>query len=150
MTWFTLLIIACVLYRAWDFYSLAQDWKLKLKLEHLGQEAETLMQLEQYEKAEVAAKNALASAEKILSPNHPEIIACLHNLARVYYQQGRYVRPEQLYKRALAIYEKTLGPDHPAVAIFLDNLALLYRATKRDEEAETLDQRAARIRAIQR
>jgi hypothetical protein len=52
--------------------------------------------------------------------------------------------------RALAIVEKTLGPDHPYVATSLNNLAALYRTTKRDEEAESLEQRAARIRAIQR
>ncbi len=57
---------------------------------------------------------------------------------------------EPLYQRALAIREKALGPNHPNVTTSLENLAALYRATKRDEEGETLEQRAARIRAIQR
>lgn len=52
--------------------------------------------------------------------------------------------------QAVAIAEKALGPDHPNVAASLENLAAVYRATKRDEEAETLEQRASRIRAIQR
>jgi len=55
-----------------------------------------------------------------------------------------------LYQRALAIAETALGPEHPTVATSLNNLAALYRATKRDDEAEMLEQRAARIRAIQR
>ncbi len=74
----------------------------------------------------------------------------LNFLADIYRAQGQYAQAEPLYKRALAIVEKALGPDHPSVAASLENLAALYRATKRDEEAETLEQRAARIRAIQR
>ena len=74
----------------------------------------------------------------------------LNNLATLYHAQGQYTQAEPLYKNALAIEEKALGPDHPAVVTSLENLTALYRATKRDEEAETLEQRAARIRAIQR
>ena len=74
----------------------------------------------------------------------------LNNLALLYYTQGQYAQAEPLYKRSLAIWEKALGPDHPSVATSLENLAGLYRATNRDKEAETLEQRAARIRAIQR
>ncbi len=87
----------------------------------------------------------------------PDTKACLCSslterkiVASLYYYQGRYEQSEPLLNRALAIYEKALGPDHPDVATSLENLAALYRATKRDEEAETLEQRAARIRAIQR
>ena len=76
--------------------------------------------------------------------------AVLNNLAGLYRTQGQYAQAEPLYKRALAIWEKALGPDHPDVATSLESLAALYRATKRDEGAETLEQRAARIRAIQR
>ena len=50
----------------------------------------------------------------------------------------------------MEIREKALGPNHPEVATSLENLALMYRAVKRDGEAERLEQRAARIRAIQR
>ena len=74
----------------------------------------------------------------------------LNNLAGLYDTQGQYAQADPLYKRTLAIYENALGPDHPNVATSLENFAALYRATKRDEEAETLEQRAARIRAIQR
>ena len=72
------------------------------------------------------------------------------SLGGLYYTHGQYAQAETFYKRALAIREKALGPDHPDVATGLENLAALYRATKRDKEAETLEQRAARIRAIQR
>ena len=76
------------------------------------------------------------------------MIGSLNDLAMFYYDQDDYAKTEQLYKRALAISENALGPSHPFVAIILDNLAALYQDTKRDDEAEPLEQRAAKIRAI--
>ncbi|MCP9462669.1 MAG: tetratricopeptide repeat protein, partial [Nitrospira sp.] len=68
----------------------------------------------------------------------------------LYDAQGRYATAEPLLKRSLAIWEKTLGPDHPDVATSLENLAVLYRATQRSSEAQPLEQRAAKIRAMNR
>ena len=53
-------------------------------------------------------------------------------------------------KKAIALAERNVGPDHPDVATSLENLAALYREMKRTKEAEALEQRAARIRTIQR
>ena len=78
------------------------------------------------------------------------VAVSLNNLAELYKTQGQYAQAEPLYIRPLAIRDKALGADHPSVATSLENLAGLYRATNRDKEAETLEQRAARIRAIQR
>ena len=66
------------------------------------------------------------------------------------YRTGKYDRAVVVAKKALEVAEKKVGPNHPSVATSLENLAALYRATKRDEEAESLEQRAARIRALQR
>ena len=73
----------------------------------------------------------------------------LNNLAWLYLAtyDGR---AERLFKRALAIWEKAHGPDHPNVAATLAGLAKLYRITNRIAEAEKLEQRAAKIRAIER
>ena len=116
----------------------------------LNQEALRLLHAGKYDRGVVVAKKALAVAEQNVGPNHPDVATSLNNLAELYRAQGQYAQAEPLYKRSLAIWEKALGPDHPNVATSLENLALLYRATKRDKEAKRLEQRAARIRAIQR
>ncbi len=66
------------------------------------------------------------------------------------YQKGQYDRAVVVAKKALEVAQKNAGANHPDVATSLENLAVLYRAVKRDKEAEALEQRAARIRGIQR
>ena len=116
----------------------------------LNQEAVSLYQKGQYDRAVVVARQALELAERTVGPGDPNTAASLNSLALLYATQGDYAKAEPLYKRALAIDEKALGPDHPSVATTLDNLAALYRVTDRHEEAEALEQRAARIREIER
>ncbi|MDR4498412.1 MAG: tetratricopeptide repeat protein [Candidatus Scalindua sp.] len=66
------------------------------------------------------------------------------------YRTGKYGRAVVVAKKALEVAEKNVGLNHPDVASCLENLAALYRDTKRNEDAKTLEQRAARIRSIQR
>jgi len=114
----------------------------------LNQEVMELYRAGKYDRAIVVAQKALQVAEQNAGPDHPDVATSLNNLASLYQDQGDYASAEPLYKRSLAILEKALGPDHPYVAGSLENLALLYRATKRSSEADVLEQRAARIRAI--
>jgi tetratricopeptide (TPR) repeat protein len=72
------------------------------------------------------AQRALATTEKALGPNHPDLAASLADLATLYDGQGRYADAEPLLKQSLAIHEKSLGPNHPNVAASLNNLAELY------------------------
>jgi len=66
------------------------------------------------------------------------------------YQEGNYSKAILIAKQALEIAVENVGPDHPDVANILENMADLYREMKRDEEALELENRAARIRAIER
>ena len=66
------------------------------------------------------------------------------------YRAGKYDRAVVVAKKALEVAKENAGPDHPDVADALKNLAALYRAMERDDEAGPLEQRADRIRAIQR
>jgi hypothetical protein len=52
-------------------------------------------------------------------------VRVLHNLARVYHEQGRVADAEPMYRRSLSISEKALGPDHPSVVAALNSLAEL-------------------------
>jgi tetratricopeptide (TPR) repeat protein len=116
----------------------------------LNQEVMELYRTGDYDRAVTVAKKALKVAEKALGPDHPSVATSLNNLALLYATEGQYAQAEPLYKRSLAIWEKALGPDHPNVAASLNNLAALFQKTGRDKEAQVLDERATRIRAIQR
>src|SRR5262249_3263849 len=59
------------------------------------------------------------------TPQHPDLGATLHNLAKLYKKQGRYSAAQPLYVRSLDIFEKALGPDHPNVSTVLHGLAEL-------------------------
>ena len=93
------------------------------------------------------AAGALATFEKALGPEHPDVATSLNNLASLYYAQGKYAEAEPLYKRALPIDEKALGPDHPHVATSLENYAALLRKTGRTTDAAKMEARAKAIRA---
>src|SRR5208283_2733468 len=98
-----------------------------------------------YADAEPLIRQALASDEKALGPNHPNVAIRLNNLAVLLYSEGNYAAAEPLYRRALAIDEKALGPDHPDVARDLNNLAALLEAKGDYAGAEPLFRRALPI-----
>ena len=97
-----------------------------------------------YSQAELLERRTLAINETKLGVDHPNVAACLNNLARIL-QDTRPAEAEPLYRRALAIDEASFGPDHPRVATGLNNLALLLQGTNRSAEAEPLIRRALAI-----
>ena len=48
----------------------------------------------------------MATFEKTLGPDHPDLVDILDNLAAFYKDQGRYADAQQLFKRSAAIREK--------------------------------------------
>jgi tetratricopeptide (TPR) repeat protein len=50
----------------------------------------------------------------------------LHNLAKLYYYQGKYKKAEPLFLQALTMKKKLLGDEHHDVANSLHNLAKIY------------------------
>ena len=99
-----------------------------------------------YSQAESLLALALSMYEKILGPDHPNVVTSRGNLAKLYSDQGKYSLAEPLLKRALERSEKVLGPDNPAVATDLNKLGGLYEAQARYAEAESLYRRALGIR----
>ena len=51
--------------------------------------------------------------EAALGGSHPEVAACLNNLAVLLKSVGRHAEAEQLYVRTIAIKERSMGPTHP-------------------------------------
>ena len=66
-----------------------------------------------YGQSELLYKRALATREKGLGPDHPDVVTTLNNLALLYRAQGHYGQAEALYKRAQAIWEMPSVPIIP-------------------------------------
>jgi tetratricopeptide (TPR) repeat protein len=95
-----------------------------------------------YSDAIAVAQQLLATLEKTLGRDHPDVGMVVANLALMYQSQDRYAEAEALFRQALTIQEKALGSDHPAVATSLNNLALFYTKHGSFSEAEALYKRS--------
>jgi len=104
-----------------------------------------LYQQGKYAEAIPLAEKILATFEKVLGTENPEIVTFINLLAVLHQQQGNYAQAEPLYQRSLAISEKALGSQHPDVAIILNNLAEMYRYMGDYTKAEPLYQRSLTI-----
>lgn len=104
-----------------------------------------LYQQGKYTEAIPLAERILATFEKALGTENPEIVTFINLLAVLHQQQGNYAQTEPLYLRSLAISEKALGSQHPDVAIILNNLAETYRYMGDYTKAEPLYQRSLTI-----
>ena len=62
----------------------------------------------------------------------------MHDLERLYEEDGRHAEAESFYKRSLAIYEHSLGANDGRVAMNLSNLGELYRIIGRYKDAKAL------------
>ncbi len=58
---------------------------------------------------------------RLLGEEHPDVVQSIHDLAFLYYAQGRYSEAEPLCKEALAIAERVLGVDHPTTSTIGEN-----------------------------
>ena len=58
----------------------------------------------------IVFKRSMATFEKTLGPNHPDLADILDNLAGLYKAEGRYSDAEQILKRSMAIRGKTSRP----------------------------------------
>ena len=104
---FARLIVICWCALLLTQFAAAQDSEWK----GLNQEARSLHEQGNYDRAIVVAKKALEVAEREFDPEHPNVATALNNLALFYYAQGQYAAAEPLYKRSLAIKEGAFGPD---------------------------------------
>jgi len=100
----------------------------------------------EYAAAEVVAKRGLATQERALGSDHPDVARSLNNLGIVYHDEARYADEEPLHMRAVVIREKALGPDDLQIAFSLTNLANLYQLQERYADAEPLNLRSLAIR----
>jgi hypothetical protein len=93
---------------------------------------------------EIAAREALASAEQNYGPDDPQVAIRLSKLAELL-GQDRQGEVEQLLRRALRIDEQYYGPDHPGIEDRLHNLACCLIFADQDKESFALLRRAIKL-----
>ncbi|CBJ26207.1 NB-ARC and TPR repeat-containing protein [Ectocarpus siliculosus] len=98
-----------------------------------------------YDDAESLYKRSLATQEKVLGQEHPDVAQSLNDLAGLLRAQGKYAEAEPLYEQSQAIREKVLGPEHPDVATTLNDRARLLESQGKYVEAEPLYERCQAI-----
>jgi tetratricopeptide (TPR) repeat protein len=72
-----------------------------------------------------ALKRALAIAEKVYGPDHPNMASLANNIAAILKDQGDLPGALRYARHALAIDEKVYGPDHPEVATDANNIGTI-------------------------
>src|ERR1700691_4042860 len=122
--------------------SLGDDLKIALSLDNL---AEVFFEQGKYDKAEPLYQRSLSIRERVLEPEHEEIVASLNNLSTLYFFQEKYVEAEPLCRQLTTIYEKVLGHNHPQVATSLNNLGIVLKARKKYGAAEKIFKHALGI-----
>jgi serine/threonine protein kinase/Tfp pilus assembly protein PilF len=92
----------------------------------------------------------VATRERVLGPDHPDVAQAIANAASVLDQMGRAADAEAAHRRALAIRERSLGPDHVDVAGSLNSLGgILWVRGERDEGMRCLERALdIRVRAL--
>ena len=95
--------------------------------------------------AEPIFRQALASKEAALGPDHPSVATTLSSLGRLLQRLGDYTGAEVALRRALEIRE-TLGPEHLLVAKSLYNLGRLLQDRGEQGAASDLLKRSFNIR----
>jgi tetratricopeptide (TPR) repeat protein len=75
-----------------------------------------------------ALKRALAVAEKVYGPDHPEVAIRAINIGLILQDQGDLPGALKYTQRALAIDEKVYGPDHPNMARNANNIGQILQA----------------------
>ncbi|MDQ3697406.1 MAG: tetratricopeptide repeat protein [Gemmatimonadota bacterium] len=97
------------------------------------------------DRAEPLLTRALATADRLLGPDHPDVAYFLNNLAHLLFRQRQYERAEPLLRRLLVMKE-ALGLDHPEVVGVLASLAMVHEGAGRPASARSLWRRVLAIR----
>ena len=113
----------------------------------IGQHANLLKALGQFDEAEKLLRQAKAIQAKELGTDHPDYATSLGNLASVLHYLMATDEAKSLLRQAKAIRAKKLGTDHPDYAQTLNNLASVLRETGETDEAKKLLRQAKAIQA---
>lgn len=112
----------------------------------LGDLARAMQALGPSVAADRLSSTALASAERILGPQHPVVLEILDYVGLSHLDAFDFDGAAPFFERELAAYESLLGGDDSGVAVAAHNLAVARRGERRLAEARALLRRALEIR----
>jgi hypothetical protein len=98
--------------------------------------ARDLYERAMYAHAEALYQAILTDHARQLGSDHPDTLATLYELARVWRAQGRWAEAEQAFTSILAAREERLGSDHPDTLTTRHSLASVWHVQGRWAEAE--------------
>ncbi|RMH21026.1 MAG: hypothetical protein D6696_06745 [Acidobacteria bacterium] len=124
------------------FRQLGHDLEAAAALNGLGLALEDLGRLAE---AEETLLQALATYERLLGAEHPDLADVLSNLGQLYHDRGDLAAAERYHRRALELRRKHLDAEHPDVGESINNLALVFKDQARYEEAEPLLRQALHL-----
>ncbi len=111
----------------------------------LAQQCSSYEKSGNYSRAETICREALATRERLLSPNHADVAESLDALATVYYDEARFDEAEELLQRSLAVDERVFGSHSSKAATKIHHLAVVLNDQGKYPEAETLYRRALAV-----
>jgi tetratricopeptide (TPR) repeat protein len=91
-----------------------------------------------YAEAEKLQREELASAYRVLGPEHPKLLVYIGNFGLLLKREGRYLEAEEMIRQALEIDRRVLGPDHYNTASDLYNLGCIAALKGNRDEALAL------------
>jgi serine/threonine protein kinase/tetratricopeptide (TPR) repeat protein len=94
-----------------------------------------------YAEAGPLLEQAVAAQTGVLGRDHIETLSTLHQLANLYWYQGKLTQAESLYLEVIEQRSRLVGKDHPTTLQADYDLASLYILQKRWNEAEPLIRR---------
>jgi len=103
-----------------------------------------------HDEAEMVLRRALAWAQTIFGPEHPETAEVFHHLALLQQERDRFDKAAKYYQRALSIFERGLKEDGPGflrVADLCHDLSRLESRRGNPAAGEPAARRALQIRA---
>ena len=77
----------------------------------------------------------LTLEEGSLGKGHPDTLSTVHQMANVFYNQGKYDEALDWYRRALSGKEKSLGKDHPNTLSTVHQIANVFSSQGKYDEA---------------
>jgi tetratricopeptide (TPR) repeat protein len=111
----------------------------------LGGLGATLVDREEYDRAEPVLRRSLALFDATAGPESLESAEALNNLAMLYRHRGDVARAQDQLERALPSMEKHLGSLDPSLAIALNSMFVILAEQQQWDRAEPFLRRALAI-----
>ena len=97
------------------------------------------------EEARILSTRVLATARKVLGPEHQETLRSMHILALALCCQGKLDEARALAEEFLPIFKRVLGPEHPETLKLMSELAMVWQSLGNLEKARQLGEESLAI-----